>query len=48
LSPTGSIAPRFDVLERPIDEALAMNRRGEIVDGKTIMWLQYAALSLFG
>jgi nudix-type nucleoside diphosphatase (YffH/AdpP family) len=32
------------VLEVSLDEALAMIERGEIVDGKTIMLLQYAAL----
>lgn len=34
----------IEVLELPFDDALAMIRRGEIVDGKTIMLLQYAAL----
>lgn len=38
----------IEVLELPVDEALAMVQRGEIVDGKTIMLLQYAALNLFG
>ena len=37
----------IEVLELPFDEALAMVRRGEIVDGKTIMLLQYAAMHLF-
>lgn len=37
----------IEVLEIPFDEALAMIGRGEIVDGKTIMLLQYAALNLF-
>ncbi|HEY1995942.1 NUDIX domain-containing protein [Paraburkholderia sp.] len=37
----------IEVLELPFDEALAMIQRGEIVDGKTIMLLQYAALHLF-
>jgi nudix-type nucleoside diphosphatase (YffH/AdpP family) len=37
----------IEVLELPIDEALAMVRRGEIMDGKTIMLLQYAALNLW-
>jgi len=37
----------IEVLELPFDEALTMVRRGEIVDGKTIMLLQYAALHLF-
>jgi nudix-type nucleoside diphosphatase (YffH/AdpP family) len=35
------------VLELPIDEALAMIGNGRIVDAKTIMLLQYAALSIF-
>ncbi len=34
-------------LELPIGQALAMVERGEIVDGKTIMLLQYAQLNLF-
>ncbi|SMC16095.1 nudix-type nucleoside diphosphatase, YffH/AdpP family [Andreprevotia lacus DSM 23236] len=38
----------IEVLELPFDTALAMVERGEIVDGKTIMLLQYAALRLFG
>jgi len=37
----------IEVLEIPFEEALAMIRRGEIADGKTIMLLQYAALHLF-
>lgn len=37
----------IEVLELPFDEAMAMVRRGEICDGKTIMLLQYAALHLF-
>ncbi|GFZ97092.1 NUDIX domain-containing protein [Dyella caseinilytica] len=37
----------IEVLELHFDEAMAMIRRGEIVDGKTIMLLQYAALHLF-
>lgn len=37
----------IEVLELPFDEALAMVRRGDIVDGKTIMLLQYAAMHLF-
>jgi nudix-type nucleoside diphosphatase (YffH/AdpP family) len=37
----------IEVLELPFDEAMAMIRRGEIVDGKTIMLLQYAAMHLF-
>ncbi|MEV6004361.1 NUDIX domain-containing protein [Streptomyces griseomycini] len=34
----------IEVLELPFPEALAMIRRGEIVDAKTIMLLQWAAL----
>lgn len=37
----------IEVLELPFEEALAMIRRGDIVDGKTIMLLQYAAMYLF-
>lgn len=37
----------IEVLELPFEEALAMIRRGDIVDGKTIMLLQYAAMHLF-
>ncbi len=37
----------IQVLELPFDEAMAMTERGEIVDAKTIMLLQYAALRLF-
>jgi len=37
----------IEVLELPFDEAMAMLRRGDIVDGKTIMLLQYAAMHLF-
>jgi nudix-type nucleoside diphosphatase (YffH/AdpP family) len=37
----------IEVLELCFDEAMAMIKRGEIVDGKTIMLLQYAALHLF-
>ncbi|HEV7777288.1 MAG TPA: GDP-mannose pyrophosphatase, partial [Luteibacter sp.] len=37
----------IEVLELAFDEAMAMVRDGEIVDGKTIMLLQYAALHLF-
>jgi nudix-type nucleoside diphosphatase (YffH/AdpP family) len=35
----------IEVLERTLDEALAMVARGEIVDGKTILLLQYAKLN---
>ena len=37
----------IEVLELPIDEALAMIVDGRIVDAKTIMLLQYAALHIF-
>ena len=37
----------IEVFEADFDEALAMVARGEIVDAKTIMLLQYAALKLF-
>lgn len=37
----------IEVLELPFDDALAMVRRGDIVDGKTIMLLQYAAIHIF-
>jgi hypothetical protein len=32
------------VLELPFDETLRMIERGEIIDGKTIILLQYAGL----
>jgi len=38
----------IEVFELDFDAALAMVGRGEIVDAKTIMLLQYAALHLFG
>ncbi|MES3024166.1 MAG: GDP-mannose pyrophosphatase NudK [Pseudomonadota bacterium] len=37
----------IEVLELPFDKAYAMIASGEIVDGKTIMLLQYAALNIF-
>jgi nudix-type nucleoside diphosphatase (YffH/AdpP family) len=37
----------IEVIEPSIDEALAMIADGRIVDGKTIMLLQYAALNIF-
>jgi len=37
----------IEVLEIPFDEAMDMVARGEIVDGKTIMLLQHAALHIF-
>jgi len=37
----------IEVLELPIDQALAMIVDGRIVDAKTIMLLQYAALNVF-
>ena len=38
----------IEVLELSIEDAMAAIGRGEIVDGKTIMLLQYAALNIFG
>jgi nudix-type nucleoside diphosphatase (YffH/AdpP family) len=38
----------IEVIELAIDEALAMIADGRIVDAKTIMLLQYAALNIFG
>ena len=37
----------IEVLELPFEEALAMIDEGRIVDAKTIMLLQYAALHIF-
>jgi nudix-type nucleoside diphosphatase (YffH/AdpP family) len=37
----------IEVIELPIDEVLAMIASGRIVDAKTIMLLQYAALNIF-
>jgi nudix-type nucleoside diphosphatase (YffH/AdpP family) len=37
----------IEVLELPFDEALAMTSDRRIVDAKTIMLLQYAALHIF-
>ena len=37
----------IEMIEPTIEEALAMIERGEICDGKTIMLLQYAAMTLF-
>jgi nudix-type nucleoside diphosphatase (YffH/AdpP family) len=37
----------IEVIELPIDEALAMIASARIVDAKTIMLLQYAALNIF-
>jgi nudix-type nucleoside diphosphatase (YffH/AdpP family) len=37
----------IEVLELPIDSAIAMIHDGRIVDAKTIMLLQYAALHVF-
>jgi nudix-type nucleoside diphosphatase (YffH/AdpP family) len=37
----------IEVFELPFDEAMAMLARGEIVDAKTIMLLQHAAIALF-
>jgi hypothetical protein len=38
----------IEVLEIPLEEALAMVGRGEIMDAKTIMLLQYAKLAGLG
>ncbi len=38
----------IEVLELPFARAMAMVAAGEICDGKTIMLLQYAQISLFG
>ncbi|HYD97240.1 MAG TPA: NUDIX domain-containing protein [Noviherbaspirillum sp.] len=38
----------IEVLELPFDKACEMMEKGEIIDCKTIMLLQYAALNLFG
>jgi nudix-type nucleoside diphosphatase (YffH/AdpP family) len=37
----------IEVMELPIDQAMAMIGDGRIVDAKTIMLLQYAALNIF-
>jgi nudix-type nucleoside diphosphatase (YffH/AdpP family) len=37
----------IEVLELPIDQAMAMIGEGRIADAKTIMLLQYAALNVF-
>jgi nudix-type nucleoside diphosphatase (YffH/AdpP family) len=37
----------IEVLELPIDQAMAMVTDGRIADAKTIMLLQYAALNIF-
>jgi hypothetical protein len=37
----------IEVLELPIDQALAMIGDGRIADAKTIMLLQHAALNIF-
>jgi hypothetical protein len=34
----------IEVVELPLDDALAMVERGEILDGKTVLLLQWAAL----
>ena len=50
ISDGGGIADEgeeIEVLELSIDEALAMIGDGRIVDAKTIMLLQYAALNIF-
>ena len=51
IGPGGGLAHEgedIEVLELPIDEALAMIADGRIADAKTIMLLQYAALKIFG
>jgi nudix-type nucleoside diphosphatase (YffH/AdpP family) len=50
ISSGGGIAAEgedIEVLELPIDQALAMIADGRIADAKTIMLLQYAALNIF-
>jgi nudix-type nucleoside diphosphatase (YffH/AdpP family) len=50
ISSGGGIASEgedIEVLELPIDRALAMIADGRIADAKTIMLLQYAALNIF-
>lgn len=50
LGPGGGLAEEgeeIDVVELPIDRAVEMIAAGEIVDGKTIMLLQYAAWRVF-
>src|SRR5271154_5203138 len=50
ISSGGGIASEgedIEVLELPIDQALAMIADGRIADAKTIMLLQYAALNIF-
>lgn len=50
LSDGGGVAGEgedIEVLELPFADAMAMIRSGRIVDGKTIMLLQHAALSVF-
>lgn len=51
IGPGGGLAHEgedIEVLELAVDEALAMIADGRIVDAKTIMLLQYAALHIFG
>ncbi|MBI3699941.1 MAG: NUDIX domain-containing protein [Afipia sp.] len=38
----------IEILEVPFTEAMAMLKRGDIHDAKTIMLLQHAALNIFG
>jgi nudix-type nucleoside diphosphatase (YffH/AdpP family) len=50
ISDGGGIADEgedIEVIELPIDEAIAMIADGRIADAKTIMLLQYAALHIF-
>jgi hypothetical protein len=47
VSPGGGLeheGEHIEVIEMPFPEALGMIDRGEIIDAKTIMILQYAAL----
>ena len=50
VGPGGGLAHEgedIDVLELPVDSAIAMMATGEIVDGKTIVLLQYLAWRVF-
>ena len=50
VSPGGGLADEgeeIEVLELPFEQALAMIDDGRVVDAKTIMLLQYAALNIF-
>ena len=43
----GHEGEEIEVLDLPIEEALAMIADGRIIDGKAIILLQYAALNIF-